>query len=86
MKVKDLIEQLKEYDGEDELIIAYWDKKTVEQYGSGWGDKDKDLSLTDSEWSLVIERYDDGEWHWQGSAGDDFVEIARQVIAEGKED
>jgi len=25
MKVKDLVKQLEAYDGEDELIVAYWD-------------------------------------------------------------
>jgi hypothetical protein len=85
MKVKDLVEQLESYDGEQELIVAYWDKETVERYGSGWGDTSKDLSLTDEDWSLVVERYENGEWHWQGSAGDDFVEIAREVIAEASE-
>lgn len=85
MKVKDLVEQLKSYDGEQELIVAYWDKETVERYGSGWGDTSKDLSLTDEDWSLVVERYENGEWHWQGSAGDDFVEIAREVRAEASE-
>jgi hypothetical protein len=34
MKVKDLIEQLQAYDGEQELIVAYWDKETVEGYGA----------------------------------------------------
>lgn len=82
MKVKNLIEQLQAYTPETDLIVAFWDKETVERYGSGWADKDKDLSLTDEGWSLVVERYEDGEWHWQGSAGEDFVEIAKKVIAE----
>jgi hypothetical protein len=78
MKVKTLIEQLQEYDGEQELIVAYWDKETVEGYGAP---KMKDL-----DWSAVIDRYDDGEWHWQGSAADDFVQIAHEVMAEADED
>jgi hypothetical protein len=78
MKVKTLIEQLKAYDGEDELIVAYWDKQTVEGYGAP--------KMTDLDWSAVIDRYDDGEWHWQGSAGDDFVQIAHGVMAEAKAD
>ena len=78
MRVKDLIEQLKAYDGEDELIVAYWDKETVEGYGAP--------KMTKEDWSLVIERYDDGEWHFQSSAAEDFVEIARGVIAEADED
>ena len=78
MKVKTLIEQLQEYDGEQELIVAYWDKETVEGYGAP--------KMTDLDWSAVIDRYDDGEWHWQGSAGDDFVQIAHEVMAEAEAD
>jgi hypothetical protein len=78
MKVKDLVEQLKAYDGEQELIVAYWDKQTVEGYGAP--------KMTDLDWSAVIDRYDDGEWHWQGSAGDDFVQIAHEVMAEAEAD
>jgi hypothetical protein len=78
VKVKTLIEQLQEYDGEQELIVAYWDKETVEGYGAP--------KMTDLDWSAVIDRYDDGEWHWQGSAGDDFVQIAHEVMAEAEAD
>ena len=80
MKVKDLIEQLKSYNGEDELIVAYWDKKIFESYGSGWGEK-PDLTLTDEQWSEVIENYENGEWYFQSSAAEDFVEIAQKVVA-----
>ena len=85
MKVKDLIKELESYDGKDDLIVAYWDKETVERYGSGWSGK-SDLKLTDEQWEAVVEMYEDGEWHWQGSAGDDFVELAHKSIAEGKEE
>ena len=80
MKVKDLLEQLKSYDGGDELIVAYWDKKIIESYGSGWGEK-PDLTLTDEQWSEVIENYENGEWYFQSSAAEDFVEIAQKVVA-----
>jgi hypothetical protein len=80
MKVKDLIEQLESYDGEDELIVAYWDKKIIELYGSGLGEK-PDLTLTDEQWSEVIESYENGEWYFQSSAAEDFVEIAQKVVA-----
>ena len=81
MKVKDLIEQLKEYDGEQELIVAYWDKETVEGYGSGWT-KEVDLSLTDEQWFDVVARYEDGEWSWQSSAAVDFLDLAKEVVNE----
>jgi hypothetical protein len=78
MKVKTLIEQLQEYDGEDNLIVAYWDKETVEGYGAP--------KMTKGDWEYVVDLYEDGEWHWQGSAGDDFVELARKSIAEAEAD
>ena len=81
MKVKDLITQLQAYDGEQELIVAYWDKETVEGYGSGWT-KEIDLSLTDDQWTDLVGRYEDGEWSWQSSAADDFLDIAKEVISE----
>lgn len=81
MKVKELIEQLKAYDGEQELLVAYWDKETVEGYGSGWT-KETDLSLTDEQWSELVRRYGDGEWSWQSSAADDFLDLAKEVINE----
>jgi hypothetical protein len=74
MRVKDLKEQLEAYTDETELIVAYWDKETVEGYGAP--------TMSETQWSLVIEAYEDGEWHWQGSAGDDFVEIALKVVGD----
>ena len=32
MKVKELLEQLAEYQPDDELIVAYWDRETIEGY------------------------------------------------------
>ena len=73
MKVQDLLEQLEAYEPETELIVAYWDKETIESYGAP--------TMNEDQWKQVVEDYEDGEWHWQGSAGDDFVEIAEKVIA-----
>ena len=81
VKVKELITQLETYDGDTELIVAYWDKETVEGYGSGWTKK-VDLSLTDEQWFDVVAKYEDGEWSWQSSAADDFLDIAREVTAD----
>lgn len=80
MKVKDLIEQLKTYDDDTDLIVAYWDKETIEGYASGWGEKDR-VALADSQWSDVVKIYEDGEWHFQSSAVEDFAEIAQKVSA-----
>lgn len=75
MKVKELVKQLEAYDGEDELIVAYWDKNIITMYGAP--------DLTDSEWREVVSTYENGEWHFQSSAAEDFVEIASQVKVKG---
>jgi hypothetical protein len=75
MKVKELLEQLEAYEPDTELIVAYWDKATVEGYQNG-------LFITDEQWSDVVETYENGEWHFQGSAAEDFVEIAQQVVSD----
>jgi len=80
MKVKNLIEQLQAYTPDTELIVAYWDKETVEGYASGWGEQDR-FMLTDDQWFDVVDKYDDGEWHWQSSAAEDFVDIAKEVVS-----
>mgnify|MGYP000867861803 CR=1 FL=1 len=80
MKVKNLIEQLQTYAPDTELIVAYWDKETVEGYGTGCQDK-PDTVLTDDQWLDVVEKYDDGEWHWQSSAAQDFADMVRDVVA-----
>ncbi len=74
MIVKDLIEQLQAYTPDTELIVAYWDKETIEGYGAP--------SLSKTQWSLVVENYEDGEWHFQSSAAEDFVEIAQGVVGD----
>lgn len=74
MKVSKLIEQLKQYKPDDELIVAYWNKKTIEYYS--------DAEITKDEWSCVVERYEDGEWYWQSMASTDFAEWVEEVIRE----
>ena len=80
MKVRELVSQLQlSYLPDDEVIVAYWDKETIERYGSGWTKK-ADLALTDEQWFDVVAKYEDGEWSWQSSAADDFLDIANEVI------
>jgi hypothetical protein len=74
MKVKNLIEQLQAYTPDTELIVAYWDKETVEGYGSP--------SLSETQWALVVDNYDDGEWYFQSLAAESFVEIAEKVVGD----
>jgi hypothetical protein len=50
MKVKYLIEQLKKYNADDEIIVAYWDKE--------WFDDQCDLEIRDDQWQDIM---NDGE-------------------------
>jgi len=75
VKVRDLVNQLQmNYLPDDEVIVAYWDKDMVESYGAP--------KMTDDAWSEVITRYEDGEWHFQSSAAEDFAHLAERVVAE----
>ena len=79
MRVKDLIEQLKAYDGEDELLVAYWDKQTVEDYAYDH-ETDELSKLTDEQWGQVVAKYQDGEWNFQSYATDLFVDLVGEVV------
>ncbi len=46
MRVKYLIDQLKQYDPDDEIIVNWWDK----QWFIDWTDK----NITDNQWSNMI--------------------------------
>lgn len=47
MKVKDLIAQLnRDLKPDDLIIVAYWDKETVEQYA--------EVTLTDDQWTDIV--------------------------------
>jgi hypothetical protein len=51
MKVKYLIDQLKKYNPDDEIIVAYWDKE--------WYDDQCELEITDEQWSDIVGDGDD---------------------------
>jgi hypothetical protein len=75
MKVRDLVSQLQlNYLPDDEVIVAYWDKQIVEGFSM--------LSLSETQWSLVVEDSESGEWNWQSSAGETLIEIAEKVVGD----
>jgi hypothetical protein len=75
MKVRDLVSQLQlSYLPDDEVIVAYWDKQIVEGFSM--------LSLSETQWSLVVEDSESGEWNWQSSAGETLIEIAEKVVGD----
>ena len=75
MKVRELVSQLQlNYLPDDEVIVAYWDKETVEGFSM--------LSLSETQWSLVVDDSESGEWDWQSSAGETLIEIAEKVVGD----
>ena len=46
MRVKYLIEQLKKYDRDDEIIVAYWDQE--------WFAQQCEVEITDEQWQDII--------------------------------
>lgn len=48
MKVWEAIELLSEYEREQEIVIGWWDKETVEEY------LDYDFTLTEQQWSNIV--------------------------------
>ena len=51
MRVKYLIEQLKEYDPDDELIVAYWDKNHISD--------SLDRDIDGKQWAEIVDSCDD---------------------------
>ena len=81
MKVKDLIEQLKYYDGEEELLVAYWDKEYAET-----GLAYDDITISDSAWADAIRRTEFQEF-WQECAGNELTDqVLNAIKAEQEEE
>jgi hypothetical protein len=61
VQVKYVIEQLKDYDPEDEIVVVYWDKETIEMITE---------PLTEEQWLDVVGFADDYmdnldiDWNW----------------------
>lgn len=54
MKVKEIIESLKDYDPEEEVMIAYWTKDLVQ----GWFDEEENEIITDDIWNVAVEEFE----------------------------
>lgn len=74
MKVGMIKKMLDIYEPDTDLIVAWWDKETVESYGAP--------TMTDDQWSVVVDEYEEGEWVFQSLAAEDFVEIAEKITKE----
>ena len=73
MRVKYLIDQLKKYNPDDEIIVAYWDKE--------WFDDQCDIEIADDQWQDII---GDGENVIENmEIGGYLYEAARLVLNKG---
>lgn len=54
MKVKEIINALKDYDPEEEVMIAYWTKDLVQ----GWFDEEDNEIITDDIWNVAVSEFE----------------------------
>jgi hypothetical protein len=72
MKVRDLIEQLnRDLKPDDQIIVAYWDKATVEQYA--------EVTLTDDQWTDLVAEQDSYEPYELDKYGGLLQDLAMEV-------
>jgi hypothetical protein len=72
MRVKDLIDQLnRDLKPDDQIIVAYWDKVTVEQYA--------EVTLTDDQWTDIVAEQDADESIELERFGETLQDIAMEV-------
>lgn len=77
MKVSELIEQLKSYKPDDELLVAYWDKEFAETAF----DSDENVKISDDLWSQAIRRAEQAEF-WQSCGSDEICDQVKQLLDE----
>ena len=75
MRVKYLIDQLKKYNPDDEIIVAYWDKE--------WFDDQCDLEIDDEQWQDII---GNGETVVDNMEIGGYLEEAARLILNGGND
>lgn len=73
MKKSKVLEYLAGYKDDDELLIAWWDKETVEEHN--------DTQLTDQEWADVVQAVDYID-HALESATDAIADAVREIKGE----
>lgn len=77
MKVSELIKQLESYSPDDELLVAYWDKESVETAF----DSEEGAVVSDGLWSQAIRRAEKAEF-WQVCGSEEITDQVRQLIEE----
>ena len=75
MKVKYLIDQLKKYDRDDEIIVAYWDRE--------WFAQQCEVEIADDQWQDIV---GDGETVVDNMEIGGYLEEAARLILNGGDD
>jgi hypothetical protein len=75
MKVKDLIEQLKYYKPDDELLVAYWDKEFAETAF----DSDDNVTISDELWAKAVSNANNADY-WQNCGSDEICDQVKQLV------
>jgi hypothetical protein len=75
MKVKDLIEQLKFYKPDDELLVAYWDKEFAETAF----DSDEGVKISDELWARAVSNANAADY-WQNCGSDEICDQVKQLV------
>ena len=75
MQVKYLIEQLKKYNPDDEIVVAYWDRE--------WFAQQCEVEITDEQWQDII---GDGETVVDNMEIGGYLEEAARLILNGGDD
>ena len=75
MQVKYLIEQLKKYNPDDEIIVAYWDQE--------WFAQQCEVEITDEQWQDIV---GDGETVVDNMEIGGYLEEAARLILNGGDD
>jgi hypothetical protein len=73
MKKSKVLEYLAGYKDDEELLIAWWDKETVEEHN--------DTQLTDDEWVEIVRAVDDID-HALESATDAIADAVQEIKGE----
>ena len=75
MRVKYLIEELKKYNSDDEIIVAYWDRE--------WFADQCELEITDKQWQDIV---GNGEIVVDNMEIGGYLEEAARTILDGMAD
>jgi hypothetical protein len=82
MKVSKLIEQLKNYNENEEILVAYWDKSFADDYAQLAGDRNE---ITSEQWATIVKQMEAGGDYDLDQIGDTIHATVERVVPIGSE-